>query len=108
MAVGSRRLLVARGAASCVRPAAVLGQRRLFGYKVSKDAADVTGRIGNAHRSESQSFVSQVPVAEIDGHTAICEGGGGSLGHPVEYIELNPDEPSTCLYCGYKYIQKRH
>jgi NADH dehydrogenase (ubiquinone) Fe-S protein 6 len=43
---------------------------------------------------------------------AVCEGGGGSLGHPIEYIQLdkvnNSNEPSTCLYCGLRYKSKAH
>jgi uncharacterized Zn-finger protein len=43
-----------------------------------------------------------VPVIEVDGHVAICDGGGGALGHPVEYIQLDTisKEPAVCKYCG--------
>jgi NADH dehydrogenase (ubiquinone) Fe-S protein 6 len=51
-------------------------------------------------------------VIEVDGHLAVCEGGGGALGHPIEYIQLdkvnNSDEPSVCLYCGLRYKSKGH
>ena len=33
------------------------------------------------------------------------------MGHPVEYIQLNkvnPKEPSTCLYCGLRFVRKAH
>jgi len=42
---------------------------------------------------------------------AVCDGGGGPLGHPIEYIQLNKvnaNEPETCKYCGLRFIQKQH
>ena len=51
--------------------------------------------------------INQQDIIYVDGYLAVCEGGGGSLGHPIEYITLdkvnNSHEPSTCMYCGLKY-----
>ena len=55
--------------------------------------------------------MASFPVVEIDGTRAICDGGGGALGHPILYIQLdtkNPNEPVVCKYCGTRYIMKGH
>jgi hypothetical protein len=36
-----------------------------------------------------------VGVVEVEGMIAVCNGGGGALGHPTEYIELNTVTPNT-------------
>ncbi|KAI2503916.1 Zinc-finger domain [Fragilaria crotonensis] len=59
------------------------------------------------HRSNALELVSKQPVIEVDGEMAICDGGGGSLGHPVEYISLQrPGVIETCKYCALKYKSK--
>ena len=46
-----------------------------------------------------------MPVIEVDGTLAVCEGGSGGLGHPIQYIQLNRvnPEPAVCKYCGLRY-----
>ena len=83
------------------------GVRALSGYKVSGE--DWTGRVHNPQRSNSEELVHKVPVIEVDGTLAVCDGGGGSLGHPLEYMQLNddsPKEPKVCLYCGLRFVMK--
>lgn len=83
------------------------GVRALSGYKVSGE--DWTGRVDNPQRSSSEDLIDKVPVIEVDGTLAVCDGGGGSLGHPLEYIQLNddaPTEPKVCLYCGLRFVMK--
>lgn len=56
-------------------------------------------------------MVKEVPVIEVDGYLAACEGGGGALGHPLEYIQLDKvldDKPVACVYCGLRYKSKGH
>ena len=53
-------------------------------------------------------LVNKIPVIEVAGVTAICDGGGGALGHPLEFIQLNlakPDKPAICKYCGLRYVK---
>ena len=35
-----------------------------------------------------------------------CDGGGGPLGHPKVYINLDDGETHVCIYCGLRYIFK--
>ena len=89
----------------------------------------------NRHKSISESLIKEVPVIEVDGTVAMCDGGtyhnlfpfknstrsetplnrqanrGGATGHPVEYIQLNTTDrskPQTCKYCGLRFVQKAH
>ena len=61
----------------------------------------------NAHLSNAEDLIADVPVILVKGGVALCDGGGGALGHPVEYIQLakafNPHEPQDCPYCGLRY-----
>ena len=33
-----------------------------------------------------------------------CDGGEGSLGHPVEYMTLEKGGETMCKYCGRRYV----
>ncbi|KAJ0403544.1 hypothetical protein ATCC90586_006799 [Pythium insidiosum] len=53
--------------------------------------------------------IAQVPIVDVEGDVAVCDGGGGALGHPLEYIQLDTvrhNEPQTCKYCGLRYRKK--
>ena len=58
-----------------------------------------------AHRSNAEELVSKVPVITVNGTVAVCDGGSGALGHPVEYIQLDTvsNKPQICKYCGLRY-----
>ena len=47
-------------------------------------------------------------LVKVAGDSAVCDGGSGVLGHPIEYIQLNTlsSEPQVCKYCGLKYKKK--
>lgn len=92
---------------------------RSFAAKVSAkqptEASENSANSPHLHgqfRSNAEKRVKEIPVIEVEGNLAVCEGGGGSLGHPIEYIQLdkvnNSNEPSTCLYCGLRYKSKAH
>jgi len=67
------------------------------------------------HRSNALELVSKQPIIEVDGDMAVCDGGGGALGHPIEYIKLGaradygPEGEAggvACIYCGLRYRSK--
>ncbi|CEG38454.1 NADH:ubiquinone oxidoreductase, NDUFS6/13 kDa subunit [Plasmopara halstedii] len=63
----------------------------------------------NRHRSDAEQRIAQVPIVELASNVAVCDGGGGALGHPVEYIQLDTREhntPQTCKYCGIRFKMK--
>lgn len=82
--------------------------------KLGTSSSDATApTLTAAHskfRSNAEYLIAQVPVVEVDGYLAVCDGGGGTLGHPVEYIQLNTqsNEPQMCKYCGLRYIKSKN
>eukprot|EP01083_Nonionella_stella_P052293 138798_1 len=40
------------------------------------------------HRSNGLELIQKVPIIEVEGDVAVCDGGGGALGHPLEYIKV--------------------
>ena len=69
------------------------------------------------HRSNALELVNKQPVIEVEGNVAVCDGGGGALGHPLEYIKLgkradyepgmSEEDGYPCIYCGLRYRQKK-
>ena len=60
----------------------------------------------NPHQSNAEELVAKVPVIEVAARVALCDGGGGAMGHPIEYIKLDKREgrsAATCNYCGLRY-----
>ena len=59
------------------------------------------------HRSNALELLQKQPVIEVEGERAICDGGAGPLGHPLEYISLErPNEVVQCKYCGLRFASK--
>ena len=60
--------------------------------------------------------IESVPPIEIDGFIAKCDGGGGPLGHPVEYIKVPAfsrehegiHRAGECKYCGLRFVSKQY
>ncbi|KAF8967399.1 hypothetical protein BGZ46_000180 [Entomortierella lignicola] len=53
-------------------------------------------------------LIAEEPVRLVEGRRARCDGGGGSLGHPAVYINLDRAGPHACGYCGIRFEQKPH
>lgn len=62
--------------------------------------------------SDAMEKIQSTDVIEVSGDVAICNGGGGALGHPIEYIKLHVSDedagPQVCKYCGLRFVRKRH
>lgn len=54
--------------------------------------------------SDAMARVAAAPVTFVPGRVATCDGGGGSLGHPLEFIKLDSPYPAVCKYCGAKFM----
>jgi hypothetical protein len=49
-------------------------------------------------------------AAPVGAHAHCCPTGGGALGHPVEFIQLNKvnvSAPEVCKYCGLRFVMKK-
>ncbi|XP_057471974.1 NADH dehydrogenase [ubiquinone] iron-sulfur protein 6, mitochondrial-like [Actinidia eriantha] len=51
-------------------------------------------------------LINEVPPIKVEGRIVACEGDNNpALGHPIEFICLDRDEPAICKYCGLRYVQ---
>ena len=54
-------------------------------------------------------LIAEQPVSEVESRVIACDGGGGALGHPKVYINLDKEtKTGTCGYCGLQFRQHRH
>ncbi|XP_075068924.1 NADH dehydrogenase [ubiquinone] iron-sulfur protein 6, mitochondrial [Mixophyes fleayi] len=55
------------------------------------------------------TLIAEQPVSEVKSRIVSCDGGGGALGHPKVYINLDKEtKTGTCGYCGLQFKQKPH
>ncbi len=49
--------------------------------------------------------MTDTAAQEISGHarSVACDGGGGPLGHPKVFLELDKDGKVCCPYCSRRY-----
>ncbi|XP_037655368.1 NADH dehydrogenase [ubiquinone] iron-sulfur protein 6, mitochondrial [Choloepus didactylus] len=54
-------------------------------------------------------MIAEQPVSEVGSRVISCDGGGGALGHPKVYINLDKEtKTGTCGYCGLQFKQLHH
>ncbi|XP_034017269.1 NADH dehydrogenase [ubiquinone] iron-sulfur protein 6, mitochondrial [Thalassophryne amazonica] len=71
--------------------------------------ARFVGRQKEVNKSFAIKLVAEEPVTDIEARVVSCDGGGGALGHPKVYINLDKDtKVGTCGYCGLQFKQKHH
>ncbi len=49
-------------------------------------------------------LVDDREVVITDAMHVRCDGGGGPLGHPMEFMTLEGDGEVVCKYCGRRYV----
>jgi uncharacterized Zn-finger protein len=49
-------------------------------------------------------LVDDREVVITDAMHVRCDGGGGPLGHPMEFMTLERDGDVVCKYCGRRYV----
>ncbi|KAJ2311676.1 hypothetical protein IWW54_002513 [Coemansia sp. RSA 2705] len=52
-------------------------------------------------------LIAEEPVREVEGRLACCDG-GGALGHPRVWMNLDDGKPADCGYCGLRFQMKPH
>ncbi|NXE50963.1 NDUS6 protein, partial [Casuarius casuarius] len=56
------------------------------------------------NRNFAIDLIAEQPVSEVESRVISCDGGGGALGHPKVYINLDKDtKTGTCGYCGLQF-----
>ncbi|XP_020278518.1 NADH dehydrogenase [ubiquinone] iron-sulfur protein 6, mitochondrial [Pseudomyrmex gracilis] len=54
------------------------------------------------------NLIDEVPPAPRKERIVSCDGGGGPLGHPKVYINLDKPGNHTCGYCGLRFYKEHH
>ncbi|KAG5264804.1 hypothetical protein AALO_G00258190 [Alosa alosa] len=97
-----------------------------YGVEVSKHGEEIThtgqvydendirrarfvGRVKEVNKNFAINLVAEEPVTDVEARVVSCDGGGGALGHPKVYINLDKTtKVGTCGYCGLQFKQKGH
>ncbi|KOC63385.1 NADH dehydrogenase [ubiquinone] iron-sulfur protein 6, mitochondrial [Habropoda laboriosa] len=53
-------------------------------------------------------LIEEVPPTSAKEKIVACDGGGGPLGHPKVYINLDKPGNHTCGYCGLRFYKEHH
>lgn len=73
------------------------------------DGTDLEG-VRTKWGSNAMDLINESDIVQVDGDYVLCDGGGGALGHPIEYIKLNVSDEGAgfqvCKYCGTRYMRK--
>ncbi|KAJ8672668.1 hypothetical protein QAD02_003928 [Eretmocerus hayati] len=56
----------------------------------------------------SINLIAEVPPEPQKARIVACDGGGGPLGHPKVYINLDKPGNHACGYCGLRFYQEDH
>lgn len=49
--------------------------------------------------------MSEIIVVDQDADEVVCDGGGGSLGHPQVWYSFDRKDQVSCHYCGRKFVK---
>ncbi|XP_015904264.1 NADH dehydrogenase [ubiquinone] iron-sulfur protein 6, mitochondrial [Parasteatoda tepidariorum] len=76
------------------------------GQKFSEDDQRMV-RFLNREKQVNPHFaidlINSIPPKLVKERVVACEGGGGPLGHPKVYINLDVPGPKACGYCGLRF-----
>ncbi|KAI0361594.1 hypothetical protein OH77DRAFT_1500893 [Trametes cingulata] len=56
----------------------------------------------------AMEMINREPIRVVHGRKAVCDGGGGPLGHPKIFINLDKPGPRACGYSGLRFEQAPH
>ncbi|THK33223.1 NADH dehydrogenase [ubiquinone] iron-sulfur protein 6, mitochondrial [Diachasma alloeum] len=54
------------------------------------------------------NLIDEVSPTSTEARIICCNGGGGPLGHPKVYINLDKPGNHTCGYCGLRFTKEHH
>ena len=55
--------------------------------------------------ADAIDYILEEPPIEVRDRVVGCDGGGGSLGHPKVFINLDTGVPHACSYCGLRFVR---
>lgn len=65
-----------------VTPSGFSRIKNMHGKLTTRPILEFQYKLGK-HRSNALELIQKVPPIEVDGDIAVCDGGGGALGHPL-------------------------
>ncbi|XP_006872437.1 PREDICTED: NADH dehydrogenase [ubiquinone] iron-sulfur protein 6, mitochondrial [Chrysochloris asiatica] len=67
------------------------------------------GRQKEVNENFAIELIAEQPVSQVESRVISCDGGGGALGHPRVYINLDKEtKTGTCGYCGLQFKHHHH
>ncbi|KAH6809755.1 NADH-ubiquinone oxidoreductase-like protein [Perilla frutescens var. frutescens] len=84
--------------------------RNLCGIVTSEITTSHTAKwMQDTSKKSPMELINEVPPIKVEGRIVACEGDSDpALGHPIEFICLDKEEPAVCKYCGLRYVQCHH
>lgn len=70
--------------------------------------ARFVSRVREVNDNWAITLIDQVPPTSVKERIIACDGGGGPLGHPKVYINLDKPGNHTCGYCGLRFYKEDH
>ncbi|RLU17418.1 hypothetical protein DMN91_009653 [Ooceraea biroi] len=67
-----------------------------------------TNRPKEVNKNWAINLIDEVPPSSQKERIVACDGGGGPLGHPKVYINLDKPGNHTCGYCGLRFYKEDH
>jgi uncharacterized Zn-finger protein len=64
--------------------------------------------VAEMERTEEHFLLDGEEVVITSALEVRCDGGGGALGHPVEYITLEKGGQAVCKYCDRRFLHVTH
>lgn len=56
-------------------------------------------------QAKTQEYPREVIKVASDADKVVCDGGGGVLGHPQVWYNLEGRDHASCHYCGRKFVK---
>lgn len=67
-----------------------------------------TGRPKQINTKFAVDLIDSVPPGPRKERVVSCDGGGGPIGHPRVYINLDKPGNHACGYCGLRFVKEDH
>ncbi|KAL5724709.1 hypothetical protein ACHQM5_007933 [Ranunculus cassubicifolius] len=93
-----------------LNPSSSSSMRYLSMVPAGPQISDHTAKwMQDTSKKSPMELINEVPPIKVQGRIVACEGDSNpALGHPIEFICLDLDEPAVCKYCGLRYYQDHH
>ncbi|XP_010943451.1 NADH dehydrogenase [ubiquinone] iron-sulfur protein 6, mitochondrial isoform X1 [Elaeis guineensis] len=83
-----------------------ISKARAINMLVSKHTAKW---MQDTSKKSPMESINEVRPIKVEGRIVACGGDSNpALGHPLEFICLDLEEPAVCKYCGLRYFQDHH